>query len=452
MDAYSGYNQILMNPLDQEHIAFTTDRGLYCYKVIPFGQMNAGVTYQRLVNSMFAEQIGKSMEVYIDDMLVKSKHADQHITNLSETYTILKRYRMRLNPNKCAFGVGSGKFLGFMISQRGIEANPEKINAILDMKEPVTSKDIQNLTGNVAALTRFISKATDRCAPFFKSLKGSKKYITWTDKCVEAFKNLKDYMSKAHLLSKPKVGDTLIIYLSVSASAVSSDLIRNDGNVERLVYYASKALQDAETRYSNIEKFALALVMSARKLRPYFQAHSIIVLTNHPFRMIKWAIALGEFDISYQPKPVEKGQAMADFIADFTYHVDIVSMPKEVVSLTSEAQKIEPTAPAWSLYVDGSSKQQGCGARLVLTTPDKVAMEYALRFKFKASNNEAEYEALLAGLRLAKHLGVKRIDIFSDSQLVVNQVTNNFDAKDNSMALYLAQTQLLLKHFHYLII
>ncbi|KAM2673904.1 hypothetical protein EV2_015148 [Malus domestica] len=230
---------------------------------MPFGLNNAGATYQRLVNSMFAEQIGKSMEVYVDDMLVKSKHADQHITNLSETFTILKRYRIRLKPNKCAFGVGSDKFLGFMISHR------------------------------------------------------------------------------------PEVGDTLVIYLSVSASAVSSVLIRNDGNVERPVYYARKALQDVETRYSNIEKLALALVMSARKLHPYFQAHSIIVLTNHPlrqilqspdtsWRMIKWAIALGEFDISYQPKPAKKGQAVADFIADFTYPIDIVSTPKEVVLLPLE--------------------------------------------------------------------------------------------------------------------
>ncbi|KAM1706426.1 hypothetical protein EV1_028062 [Malus domestica] len=171
--------------------------------------------------------------------------------------------------------------------------------------------------------------------------------------------------------------------------------------------------------------------MSARKLCPYFQAHSIIVLNNHPLRqilqspdtsgrMIKWAIALGEFDISYQPKPAEKGQAVADFIAHFTYPVDIVSTPKEVVSLSSKTQKIEPTAPTWSLYVDGSSNQQGCGAGLVFMTLDKMVMEYALRFKFKASNNKAKYEALLAGLRLAKHIGVKRIDIFSDSQLMVN--------------------------------
>ncbi|KAM1115756.1 hypothetical protein ACFX19_006472 [Malus domestica] len=193
---------------------------------------------------------------------------------------------MRLNPNKCAFDVGSGKFLGFMISQRGIKANPEKIKAIFDMKEPVTSKDIQSLTGKVAALTRFIFKATNRCAPFFKALKGSKKYITWTDECAKAFKNLKDYMSKASLLSKPEVGDTLIIYLSISALTVSSVLIQKDGNVELPVYYASKALQDVETRYSNIEKLALALVMSARKLRSYFQAHSIIMLTNHHLRQI----------------------------------------------------------------------------------------------------------------------------------------------------------------------
>ncbi|XP_048424650.1 uncharacterized protein LOC125470149 [Pyrus x bretschneideri] len=350
---------------------------------------------------------------------------------------------MRLNLNKCVFGAGSGKFLGFMISQRGIEANPEKIKAIMDMKEPATSKDIQSLIGKVAALTRFISKATDKCSPFFKALMGSKRYITWTDEYTETFKNLKEYMSKAYMLSKPEVGDTLIVYL-----------------IERPVYYASKALQDAETRYFNTEKLALALVMFAWKLRPYFQAYSIIVLTSHPFRqilqsldtsgrMIKWAITLEEFDISYHPKPAEKGQAVVDFIVEFTYPVDISPTPKAVASSPSEAWKVEPTLPVWTLYIDGSSNQQGCGAGLVLTTPDKVAMEYAFRFKFKVSNNEAKYEAFLAGLRLAKHLGIKQINIFSDSQMVVNQVTNNFDAKDNSMAAYLAQTQLLLKHFHY---
>ncbi|CAL9020954.1 unnamed protein product [Prunus brigantina] len=205
------------------------------------------------------------MEVYVDDMLVKSRTADQHIPNLSAMFTILKKYKMRLNPTKCAFGVAlhkqaSGKFLGFMISQRGIEANSEKIQAILDMTIPKKVKDIQSLTGHVAALTRFISKATDRCAPFFKALKGSKRGITWTAECDKAFSELKEYMSRAPLLSTPEPGEFLMIYLSVSATTVSSVLIRLKESAEHPVHYVSKALQDTEVRYPDIEKLAFALV------------------------------------------------------------------------------------------------------------------------------------------------------------------------------------------------
>ncbi|KAI5345228.1 hypothetical protein L3X38_013105 [Prunus dulcis] len=295
MDAYSGYNQIFMHPEDQVHTSFITDRGLYCYKgrlcrnfgrksrslvsgpgigvmsgipkgssrilgkfgAGPFGLKNAGATYQRLVNHLFAPLIGNTMEVYVDDMLVKSRTADQHIPNLSAMFTILKQYKMRLNPTKCAFGVASGEFLGFMISQRGIEANPEKIQAFLDITIPKTVKDIQSLTGRVAALTRFISKATDRCAPFFKALKGTKRNITWTAECETAFSELKEYMGRAPFLSTPEHGDILVIYLSVSASAVSSVLIRSKDNAEHPVHYVSKALQDAEVRYPDIEKLAV---------------------------------------------------------------------------------------------------------------------------------------------------------------------------------------------------
>ncbi|CAL9018622.1 unnamed protein product, partial [Prunus brigantina] len=441
MDAYSGYNQIFMHPEDQAHTSFITDRGLYCYKVMPFGLKNAGATYQRLVNSIFAPLIGNTMEVYVDDMLVKSRTTDQHIPNLSAMFTILKQYKMRLNPTKCAFGVASGKFLGFMISQRGIEANPEKIQAILDMAIPKTVKDIQSLTGRVAALTRFISKATDRCAPFFRALKGSKRSITWTAECDKAFNELKEYMSRAPLLSTPEPGDTLMIYLSISTTAVSSVLIQTMEGAEHPVHYVSKALQDAEARYSDIEKLAFALVVSARRLRPYFQAHTIHVLTNHPLRqvlqkpetsgkLVKWAIELGEFDIHYKPHPATKGQAVADFISEFT----------EPSTVASSQITIEPTPT--------SSQIHGCGAGLVLISPDKVVLEYALRFKFHASNNEAEYEALLAGLRLAKEMGARQIQIFSDSQLVVHQVNQDFTAKDVSMTAYLQHTRHLLTTFN----
>ena len=146
-------------------------QGLYCYKVMPFELKNAGATYQRLVNKMFSKQIGRNMEVYVDDMLVKSKEELVHLDDLKETFATLRQYQMKLNPSKCAFGVASEKFLGFMVSQRGIKANPEKVQAILDMASPKTVKEVQKLTGRIAALNRFVSKETDRCLPFFKTLK-----------------------------------------------------------------------------------------------------------------------------------------------------------------------------------------------------------------------------------------------------------------------------------------
>ncbi|KAL5579748.1 hypothetical protein UlMin_012190 [Ulmus minor] len=132
----TSYNQIRMHERDQEHRAFLTNQGLYCYKVMPFGLKNASATYQRLVNKMFKEQIGKTMEVYVDDMLVKSLKVEEHIRDLKETFNVLRKYKMKLNPSKCAFGVSSGKYLGFMVNHRGIEANPNKIQALLDMQPP----------------------------------------------------------------------------------------------------------------------------------------------------------------------------------------------------------------------------------------------------------------------------------------------------------------------------
>ncbi|CAL2265115.1 unnamed protein product [Prunus armeniaca] len=293
---------------------------------------------------------------------------------------------------KCAFGVSSGKFFGFVISQMGIEANPEKIKAIIDMEKLKTQKDIQSLTGRVAALTRFISKATDRCRPFFKALKGGKHHITWTSKCDRAFQDLKNYMSKAPLSSKPLPGEVLLLYLSVSNTAVSSVLIRKPEKAELPIFYVSKALQSAELRYPPLEQLALALVISTRRLRPYFQAHEITVLTNQPLRqvlqnpetsgrLIKWAIELGEFDIQFKPRPAEKGQAIADFISELTPSTPSEPSFPNAVILEPEklnAERFDPSIPVWILHVDGSANQQGCGAGLVLTTPDRDKVEYAL--------------------------------------------------------------------------
>ena len=157
---------------------------------------------------MFRPRIGRNVEVYVDNMLVKSLDEGKHLDDLQETFSTLKRYNMKLNPSKCAFGVASGKFLGFMVSHRGIEANPEKIKAILDMQPPQSIKEVQSLTGQVAALNRFVSKATDKCLPFFKVLKEA---FELTDESQRAFQDLKTYLVTPPLLSPFVMGEELFL-------------------------------------------------------------------------------------------------------------------------------------------------------------------------------------------------------------------------------------------------
>ena len=160
--------------------------------------------------------------MYVDDILVKSKEESAHLEDLQETFTTLKQYQMKLNPSKCTFRVASEKFLGFMLSQRGIEANLEKVRAILDMASPKTLKEVQKLTGRIAALNKIVSKATDKCLPFFKTLKQA---FAWIDECEKAFQELKHYLSNPPLLSSSKEGKNLYLYLAVSITVVRTALI-----------------------------------------------------------------------------------------------------------------------------------------------------------------------------------------------------------------------------------
>ena len=229
-----------------------------------FGLKNVGATYQRLVNRMFNKQIGRNMEVYVDYMLVKSREELAHLDDLKETFTTLKQYQMKLNPAKCVFGVASGKFLGFMVSQRGIEANAENVQAIINITSPKTVKEVQKLTGRITALNRFVSRAADKCLPFFKTLKQA---FAWTDECEIAFQELKRYLSNPPLLSPSKKGESLYLYLAMSETAVSAALIREEGRKQLPVYYVSQAFQGAEFRYPRIEKIVFALIVASRKLR-----------------------------------------------------------------------------------------------------------------------------------------------------------------------------------------
>ena len=185
---------------------------------------------------MFAHWIRRNVQVYVDDMLVKSLCEEDHLDDLRETFNTLQSYNMKLNPNKCAFGVTTGKFLGFMVSQRGIEVNLEKIRAIMELEPPRTVKEVQSLNGKIAALNRFISRVMDRCLPFFRTLRRS---FEWTDECQIAFNNLKTYLSSPLLLSPSKPGEELYLYLAISQPAVSAALVREEDVSQRPIYFTS---------------------------------------------------------------------------------------------------------------------------------------------------------------------------------------------------------------------
>ena len=249
-----------MDPDDQEKASFVTGQGTYYYRVISFGLKKVGATYQRLVNRMFQKQIGAFMEVYIDDMLVKLTTVELHIAHLSEAFQILREYNMTLNPAKCAFEVLAEKFLGFIVNNRGIEANPDKIKTVLDMPPPSNIKEVQRLTGRIAALSRFVSKASDKCQPFFQVLK---KAFQWDPHCEEAFSTLKTYLSSSPILVSPSEGELLTLYLAVSDFSTSAVLIKDKDRVQHPVYYCSRALRGAEEWYPRMEKLIPTLVTAA---------------------------------------------------------------------------------------------------------------------------------------------------------------------------------------------
>jgi hypothetical protein len=232
MDAYSGYNQIKINTADAPHTAFMTNTCNYYYNAMPFGLKNAGATYQRLMDRVFSEQIGRNVEVYIDDMVVKTTEEGEHDQDLGDILASVRKYNMRLNPAKCSFGVQSGKFLGFMLTSRAIEANPDKCQAIIDMRSPTTVKEVQQLAGRIAALSRFLSCSGEKVFHFFSTLRKSERFV-WSPQCEEAFQKLKAFLASPPILTRPEKGSILYLYLAVSDNALSSALVQEVNGEEK---------------------------------------------------------------------------------------------------------------------------------------------------------------------------------------------------------------------------
>ncbi|GKU90936.1 hypothetical protein SLEP1_g4876 [Rubroshorea leprosula] len=331
LDAYSGYHQVHMAPEDGVKTSFNTGDEIYCYVMMPFGLKNAGAMYQKMVMIVFRTQIDSNLEVYVDDIMVKSLKAKDHLINLGETFDNLRKHNMKLNPVKCVFRVESAQ----------------------------------------------------------KDKAGKPKKFEWTSECQTSFNELKAYLNSPPLLTKVKEGEILYLYLGIF---------------------------DKTLRYFIAEKATLAVVTTTRKLRSYFQVHHIIILKNQPLRqilqkpeclgkLIKWAMELGEFQITFQQRSLIRAQALADFLVECTSNQGNTNFEVEL----------------WTLYVDGAFNSKELGVRAVLIGPENFRSQHALKFNFEATNNMAEYEALLLGLRLATEL---KSDLYRSGRPVYVEVIN----------------------------
>nr|XP_043614235.1 uncharacterized protein LOC122586293 [Erigeron canadensis] len=263
---------------------------------------------------------------------------------------------------------------------------------------------------------------------------------------------MKEYIANLPTLTTPEPKETLFVYLAASAECVSAVLIAERERQQIPIYFVSRVLQGAEVNYPGLEKLALALVHAARRLRRYFQAHPIVVLSDKPIRQIllkpeksgrvaKWAIELGEHDIEFRARHAIKGQVLADFISEV--HEGKNSMTQSVsLEVLGNVEN-----DSWKLYTDGAASSDGCGAGLMLISPEEKEFIYALRFEFEVTNNEAEYEALLAGLRIARDMKIRNIQVYVDSQLVACQVKGTYEAKQGTTKLYLQKVQELIEYF-----
>jgi hypothetical protein len=295
LDCYSGYHQIWMKKEDEPKTSFITPSGTYCYLRMPEGLKNAGGSFSRMTAKVLHSQIGRNVLTYVDDIIVKSTKQENHIADLQETFANFRQAGLKLNPEKCVFWVKKGKFPGCLVSTKGIEANPSKIEVILRMESPSTNKGAQRLAGRLASLK-------------------SAKVFQWGPAQQKAFEDLKQYLIDLTTLTPPSPGAPLLLYVAASHSAVSASLVQEklEGQVKKQaqLYFVSEVLSLSKKNYTELEKVLYAVLMASRKLRHYFQAYHIIVPSSQPLKDImrnreatrrigKWAAELNEFIIDY---------------------------------------------------------------------------------------------------------------------------------------------------------
>ncbi|KAL0283521.1 UNVERIFIED_CONTAM: hypothetical protein Sangu_2884300 [Sesamum angustifolium] len=337
------------------------------------------------MQKIFDDMLHKNVECYVDDLVVKSKKRENHFHDLRKVFERLRRYQLKMNPSKCAFRVTSGKFLGFIVRQRGIEIEQAKIDAILRMPEPRNIHELKSLQEKLAYLRRFISNLAGRYQPFSRLMKKDVPF-QWDEACDKAFKSIKSYLMKHLVLVVPVPIHPLILDVAAQERCVGILLAqKNDEGKENALYYFSRTMTPNELKYSPIEKLCLALIFSIQKLKHYFQSHSIhLVSKANPLkyvmakpvlsdRLARWYLQLEQFEITYVPQKAVKGQVLADFLADHP-------MPAEWVlsdDLPDEDVLMIEVTPPWRMYFDGASHKEGASAGVVFVTSEREVLPYS---------------------------------------------------------------------------
>jgi ribonuclease HI len=337
------------------------------------------------------------------------------------------------------------------VSHRGIEANTTKIQAIVNMTPPQSTRDVQCLTGRLAALNRFISESAERSLPFLKTLRGAKDFA-WGPEQAAAFASLKQHLSDLAILTSPDPSLPLLLYIAASPHAVSVALVQEqnrEGTTRQYpVYYVSEVLTASKCNMTELEKISYAVVMASRKLRHYFEAFKVQVTSDRGLgelfrnleasvRIAKWAAELSGYHITFEPRTAMKSQVLADFIVDWTGLI---------------TQQDEPAEKVWTIHCHGAWCHKGAGAAAVITSPTGVKHRYAACLSFalesdRCTNNVAEYEAVILGLRKLRALGVTTYIIKTDSKVVAGQVEKEYSAKDPALMPYLTAVRSLERQF-----
>uniref|UniRef100_A0A2N9FYK3 RNase H type-1 domain-containing protein n=1 Tax=Fagus sylvatica TaxID=28930 RepID=A0A2N9FYK3_FAGSY len=419
MDGFSGYNQIRMSTRDAEKTAFRTPIGNFYYTVMPFGLKNAGATYQRTMTAMFHDMMHKEIEDYVDDIVVKSKKREDHLRILRKVFDRCRLYKLKMNPLKCAFGVSAGKFLGFLVHNRGIDVDPAKASAIATMKAPTSHKELKSFLGRLSYIRRFIPGLAAETAIFMPLMKKGVPFV-WSTACQQAFEKIQLIMTKLPTVCAPVPGRPLRLYLASNNEAIGGLVAQEDEDgTEKPIYYVSRALRDAETRYSGAERACLALIYALQRLRHYFLAHKIQLITkSHPIR-----------SLLHRPEKIA--------------HQSRMKCLEEI----GEALLADLADSTWTLKFDGSSTSSSSGAGIVLTREDGETIAKSFKLDFPCSNNASEYEAYITGLVIAHEMGIKHLRVIGDSNLIICQTKGEFSLKEPSLALYRALAQKLEEKF-----